>query len=147
MAIEIKNKKASYTYFLSDNVVAGIMLTGTEIKSIRAGQASIAEAYCRFMKGELFILNMYVKEYENGGYNNHEPYRQRKLLLNHHEIKKFQKKIKDVGNTIVPIRLFISENGFAKMEIALAKGKKLHDKRHDLKSKDLKREIDRGRFD
>lgn len=147
MAIEIKNKKASYTYFLSDNVVAGIMLTGTEIKSIRAGQASIAEAYCRFLGGELFILNMYVKEYENGGYNNHEPYRQRKLLLNHHEIKKFRKKIKDVGNTIVPIRLFISENGFAKMEIALAKGKKLHDKRHDLKSKDLKREIDRGRFD
>jgi SsrA-binding protein len=146
MAGAINNKKASYTYFLTDKVVAGIMLTGTEIKSIRGGHASINEAYCRFTRSELFVHNMYIKEYENGGYTNHEPYRKRKLLLNAHEIKKLQKKVKDVGNTIVPVKLFIAENGFAKLEIALGKGKKLHDKRQDLKSKDLKREIERGRF-
>lgn len=143
MANEIRNKKARYRYFLEDEFVAGIQLTGTEIKSIRSGKASIVEAFCKFKKGELFVINMYIAEYENGGYANHKPKRDRKLLLNRSELVKLEKKLRDQSATIVPLEVFINEKGLAKMKIALAKGKKLHDKRDDLKTKDLKREIDR----
>lgn len=143
MANEIRNKKARFRYFLEDEFVAGIQLTGTEIKSIRSGKASIVEAFCKFRKGELFVTNMYIAEYENGGYANHKPKRDRKLLLNRSELIKLEKKLRDQSATIVPLEVFINDKGLAKMKIALAKGKKLHDKRDDLKTKDLKREIDR----
>lgn len=142
--ISIKNKKASFEYEFLETFTAGIQLTGTEIKSIRAGKASIVEGYCFMKNGELFIKNMYIAEYEQGTYNNHEPKRDRKLLLNRSELDKLEKKKKDVGLTIVPLKVFINNKGFAKMDIALAKGKKLHDKREDLKSKDAKREMDRA---
>lgn len=143
-AINIKNKKASFEYEFIDKYTAGIQLTGTEIKSIRAGKASIMEAYCFINKGELFIKNMYIAEYEQGNYNNHEPRRTRKLLLNRQEIDKLDRKKKDVGLTIIPIKLFINSKGFAKLDIALAKGKKIHDKRESLKDKDAKRQMDRA---
>ncbi len=142
--INIKNKRASFEYEFLETFTAGIVLTGTEIKSIRAGKASIIEGYCFIKDGELFIKNMYIAEYEQGTYNNHNPKRDRKLLLNRHEIDKLEKKKKDVGLTIIPIKLFLSKNGFAKLDIALAKGKKLHDKREDLKAKDDKRAMDRA---
>lgn len=142
--ISIKNKKAKFEYEFLETFTAGIQLTGTEIKSIRAGKASIVEGYCFMKNGELFIKNMYIAEYEQGTYNNHEPKRDRKLLLNRSELDKLEKKKKDVGLTIVPLKVFINNKGFAKMDIALAKGKKLHDKRDDLKSKDAKREMDRA---
>ncbi|MCL4161523.1 UNVERIFIED_CONTAM: hypothetical protein GTU68_037295, partial [Idotea baltica] len=142
-----KNKKAKYEYFLEDHWVAGVSLLGTEIKSIRNHKARITEAYCTFIEGELFILNMNIEPYANGGYTNHEVRRMRKLLLKGHELKKLQRKLRDVGNTCVPVQLFISENGYAKIEIALATGKKLHDKRQDLKSKEAKRAIDRSDSD
>ncbi len=140
-----KNKKAKFEYFLEDHWVAGISLLGTEIKSIRNHKARISEAYCAFKDGEFYILNMSIEPYENGGYTNHEPRRMRKLLLKSHELKKLQRKLRDVGNTCVPVELFISPNGYAKIEIALATGKKLHDKRQDLKSKEAKRSMDRTR--
>lgn len=143
-SINIKNKRASFEYEFIETFTAGIQLTGTEIKSIRAGKASIIEGYCFINKGELFIKNMYIAEYDKGSYNNHDPKRDRKLLLNRSELDKLEKKKKDVGLTIVPLKVFINKNGFAKMDIALAKGKKLHDKRDDLKSKDAKREMDRA---
>lgn len=142
--INIKNKRASFEFEFLEQFTAGIQLTGTEIKSIRAGKASIVEGYCFLKNGELFIKNMYIAEYEQGTYNNHNPKRDRKLLLNRSEINKLERKKKDVGLTIVPLRLFINKNGYAKLEIALAKGKKLHDKREDLKSKDAKRSMDRA---
>jgi len=142
--VNIKNKKAKFEYEFLEKFTAGIQLTGTEIKSIRAGKASIVEAYCYVNNNEIFIKNMYVAEYEQGSYNNHEPRRDRKLLLNRNEIDKLVKKKKDVGLTIIPISLFINGKGYAKLDIALAKGKKLHDKRQDLKSKDDKRAMDRA---
>lgn len=145
MGVEIRNKKASYTYFLTDTFTAGLMLKGTEIKSIRAGKASIKEAYCKFIGGELFVLNMYIQEYENGGYVNHEPRAPRKLLLQQHELSKIRRKLKNVGNTVVPTLLFINDKGWAKLEISIATGKKMRDKRQDLKQKDLKREMERNR--
>lgn len=145
MSVDIRNKKAEYRYFLTDRFTAGIQLVGTEIKSIRGNKASIGEAYCRIHKGELFVYNMYIAEYHNGGYTNHEPRRARKLLLNKHELRKIERKLKDVGQTVVTTRLFINEKGLAKLEIAIAKGKKLGDKRESLKEKDQKREADRAR--
>ena len=145
MSVDIRNKKAEFRYFLTDRFTAGIQLVGTEIKSIRGNKASIGEAYCRIHKGELFVYNMYIAEYHNGGYINHEPRRARKLLLNKHELRKIERKLKDVGQTVVTTRLFINEKGLAKLEIAIAKGKKLGDKRDSLKEKDLKREADRAR--
>ncbi|MGB0881505.1 MAG: SsrA-binding protein SmpB [Vicingaceae bacterium] len=142
--INIKNKKAKFEYEFLEKFTAGLQLYGTEIKSIRAGKASIVEGYCFVKDGEVFIKNMYIAEYEQGSYNNHEPRRDRKLLLNRNEIDKLVKKKKDVGLTIVPISLFINGKGYAKLDIALAKGKKLHDKRHDLKAKDAKRSMDRA---
>ncbi len=142
--VNIKNKRASFEYEFLETFTAGIQLTGTEIKSIRAGKASIIEGYCFLKDGELFIKNMYIAEYDKGTYNNHDPKRDRKLLLNRSELDKLSKKKKDVGLTIIPLKVFISKNGFAKMDIALAKGKKLHDKREDLKGKDAQREMDRA---
>lgn len=142
--INIKNKKAKFEYEFLEKFTAGIVLTGTEIKSIRAGKASILEGYCFVQDNELFIKNMYIAEYEQGSYNNHEPRRTRKLLLNRNEIDKLIKKKKDVGLTIIPLSLFINGKGYAKLDIALAKGKKMHDKRHDLKAKDAKRSMDRA---
>lgn len=141
--VEIKNKKAKYEYEFVEKFTAGIQLFGTEIKSIRNNKASIAEAYAVMVKNELFIRNMYIANYENGGHFNHESKRDRKLLLNKLELSKINKKIKNKGLTIIPTRLFISKNGWAKINIAVAKGKKIYDKREDLKTKDIKREIDR----
>ena len=142
--INIQNKKARFEYHLLEKFVAGIQLTGTEIKSIRNGKASIVEAYCIAEDGEVWIRNMHIAAYEQGSYNNHKPKADRKLLLNKKEIQKIEKVLKDKGNTLVPLRMFISEKGWAKLEIALAKGKKLHDKRQDLKEKSDKREMDRA---
>ena len=141
--IRIKNKRASHEYFFLEKYTAGIVLTGTEIKSIRAGKASLVDSYCRFEEGELFVVGMHIAEYSYGTYNNHLPKRVRKLLLTTRELKKLQNKIKDKGLTIIPVTLFINEKGIAKLEIALAKGKHFYDKREDLKKKDSQREIDR----
>ncbi len=141
--INIRNKRARFEYHLEDTFVAGVQLTGTEIKSVRLSKASILEAYGVIVRGEIFIRNMHISEYDNGTYYNHSTRRDRKLLLNKKEIAKIDKFLKDKGNTIVPLKMFLSEKGWAKMEIALAKGKKLHDKRQDLKEKDDKRDMDR----
>lgn len=141
--VNIRNKKANFEYAIIDTYTAGIKLTGTEIKSIRASKASINEAYCVFVKDELVIRNMNITEYTHGTHYNHEPKRDRKLLLNRNELTKLKKKSQEKGLTIIPLRLFTNEKGLAKLDIALAQGKKLYDKREDLKSKDAKREIDR----
>lgn len=142
--INIKNKKARFQYEILDVYTAGIMLLGTEIKSIRDSKVSLQESYCYFKDDELFIRNMHIAEYSFGNINNHDPLRERKLLLHKKELEKLQSKIEQGGNlTIVPLRLFINEGGKAKLEIALAAGKKLHDKRESLKEKDIKREMDR----
>ena len=141
--VEIKNKKAKFEYEFVETFTAGIQLFGTEIKSIRNNKASISEAYAVMVKNELFIRNMFIADYENGGHFNHESKRDRKLLLNKLELSKINKKIKNKGLTIIPTRLFISSNGWAKMNIAIAKGKKIYDKRENLKTKDIKTEIDR----
>ena len=143
--ISIKNKKAYFDYEILDTYTAGIMLLGTEIKSIRESKASIKEAYCYVGESGVFIKNMHITEYSNGGYVNHEPYRLRKLLLNKREIEKIEKKLKDVGITLIPLLLFINDKGLAKLEIGIAKGKKLYDKRESLKAKDSKRDLDRMR--
>lgn len=142
--INIQNKKARFEYHLTDKFTAGIQLTGTEIKSIRNGKASILEAYCVLEAGELWIRNMHIAAYENGSFYNHKPRADRKLLLNRKELGKIEKFLKVKGNTVVPLRMFISEKGWAKLDIACGKGKKLHDKRQDLKEKDDKRSIDRA---
>ena len=141
--IKIKNKRISWEYFLIEKIVAGIVLTGTEIKSIRQGKANLADAFCYFEEGELFVRGMHISEYSYGTYNNHVTKRDRKLLLNARELKKLHIKVKEKGMTIVPVLLFINEKGLAKLEIALAKGKHFYDKRESLKEKDTKREIDR----
>ena len=138
-----KNRKASFEYFFLDEFTAGIVLTGTEIKSVRLNQVSIAEAYCLFEKSDLIIRNMNIEHYKEGTYNNHEPRRDRKLLLNLKELKKLSGKLKDKGLTIIPIRLFINDKGLAKIHISLAKGKKNYDKRESIKQKDVKRQLDR----
>ena len=143
MTVNIKNKKASYTYFLTDEFTAGLVLSGSEIKSIRAGKASITESYCRFDKGELWVHNMYVAEYPNAGYMPQDPRRKRKLLLQRTELKKLKKKVKDVGVTLVPTLIFVATSGYAKLKFSVAKGKKLHDKRQSLKDKDISRDIAR----
>lgn len=144
MEVIDSNRKAKYEYAFIDKYTAGIQLSGTEIKSIRNKDVSISEGYCTFINGELFILNMHIAHYEQGTYNNHEPKRQRKLLLTKNELKKLEGKLKDKGLTIIPTRLFISDAGYAKLDIALAKGKKIHDKRDNIKDRDTKREMDRA---
>ena len=141
--MKIKNKKAKFEYHLIDTYTAGIQLLGTEIKSIRMGKASIAESYGVVENGEVFVRNMYIQEYGNGGFTNHETRRDRKLLLNKSEITKIDRKLKTKGFALISTLMFIDEKGRAKLNIALAEGKKLHDKRHDLKEKDDKRDIAR----
>lgn len=143
-SINIKNKKAHFQYEILDKYTAGIVLTGTEIKSIRNSKASIAESFCEFNdSGELFVVNMTIEEYIYGTYYNHKPKATRKLLLNKKELKKLNKEVQNTGLTIIPLRLFINEKGYAKLEIALAKGKKLHDKRETIRDRDNKRNLDR----
>lgn len=141
--INIKNRKASFEYYFLEEYTAGMVLTGTEIKSIREGKVSMADAYCYFSKGELYVKNLNIARYENGTHYNHEPLRERKLLLSRRELRKLENKLTDKGLTVIPTRLFINDGGLAKMEIALAKGKKLYDKRDSIKEKDMKREQDR----
>ena len=142
--INIRNKKAHFEYEIIDRYVAGIQLTGTEVKSIRMSKARITESFCEFTEqGELFVINMYIEEYAFGNYHNHKPKSQRRLLLNKKELKKLYKEIKDRGMTIIPLKLFMTDKGWAKLEIALCRGKKIYDKRESLKTKDSKRDMDR----
>jgi len=142
--INILNKKARFEFEIFDRYTAGIVLSGTEIKSVRLGKVQIAESFCEFNEnGELFLINSYIEEYSFGTHYNHKAKGQRKLLLNKKELIKLQKSVENKGFTIVPLRLFINEKGLAKIEIALAKGKKLYDKRATIKDRDLQRDIDR----
>ncbi len=141
--INIKNRRATFDFEILERLIAGIQLAGTEIKSIREGRAGLVDTFCYFAKGELWVKGMRVSEYFYGTYNNHQPDRDRKLLLHKKELDKLIRKTKESGLTIVPLRLFINDKGYAKLEIGLAKGKKMHDKRETLRSKDAKREIDR----
>ncbi len=141
--INIKNKRASFDYEFIDTYTAGIVLTGTEIKSIRLSKASLVDTFCYFEKGELWVKNMHIAEYFYGTYNNHVVRRDRKLLLSKKELRKIERMVKESGNTIIPTRLFLNERGLAKLNIAIAKGKKEYDKRQSLREKDDKREIDR----
>ena len=142
--LQIKNKRAYFEFHIHDKYVAGIELLGTEIKSIRAGKANITDGYCAFTeKGELQILNMHIAEYNHGTYNNHIPTRVRKLLLQKKELVKIKKRLEAKGYTIVPLSVFISDRGFAKMEIGVAEGKKLHDKRDTIKDRDVRVDTDR----
>jgi SsrA-binding protein len=141
--ISIKNKKASYAYFLLEEYTAGIQLSGTEIKSIRAGKANLNDAFCSFTGSELFVKNMHIAEYSYGTHYNHEPKRNRKLLLTKRELKKLLTKVTEKGFTIIPVLLYINEKGLAKLDIALARGKHYYDKRESIKRKDTQREIDR----
>ena len=142
-AINIKNKRATFDYELVETFTAGIVLTGTEIKSIRLGKASLVDTYCFFERGELWVRNMHIAEYFYGTYNNHSARRDRKLLLNKNELRKLSRLTKETGFTIIPIRLFINEKGLAKVIVAVAKGKKQYDKRQSLKEKEDKRSMDR----
>lgn len=141
--VVIKNKKAFFQFEIIETFTAGIVLTGTEIKSLRQSKASLVDAYCKFTNGELWLTGMHITEYNFGTYNNHEPKRERKLLLNRTELRKLFRSSQEKGLTIVALKVFINQNGYAKVEIGLARGKKMHDKREDLKSKDNKRELDR----
>lgn len=143
--IRIKNRRASFEYELIERFTAGIKLLGTEIKSIRKGKANLTDSYCQFYSGELFVKNLHISEYELGTCNNHEAKRDRKLLLNRKELSKLEKKVKESGLTIICTLLFINEKGLAKLEIALARGKKTYDKRESLKAKDAKLDMDRMR--
>lgn len=144
--VNIKNKSARYEYEFLDKFVAGIVLTGTEIKSIREGKVNLQDAFCTFQDNELWVRQMRISPYKSGSHYNHEATRLRKLLLNKKELRKLQKSKEEKGLTIVPTRLFINDRGLAKLEIALAKGKKLHDKRDSLRQKDLDREVKRMQF-
>ena len=141
--ISIKNRRASFDYSLLEKFTAGIVLLGTEIKAIREGKASLVDSFCYFRNGELFVKNLNVSIYTEGNLYHHEPTRERKLLLNKQEINKLQKKLLDKGLTVIPTLLFTSDSGYAKLEIALAKGKKLFDKRDDMKAKDIDRDLKR----
>ena len=146
--INIQNKKARFEYEFLDTYTAGIQLTGTEIKSIRDSKARITDSFCEFNhRGELFVINMYIEEYVHGNFYNHKPKGSRRLLLNKRELKKLQRAVKDVGLTIIPIRLYLTEKGWAKLDIVLAKGKKLHDKRQTMKDRDNKRDLARIKKD
>lgn len=141
--VNIENRKARFDYQFLETLTAGMVLKGTEIKSIRMGKAGLSDSYCYFRGDELYVRNFHITEYEDASFYNHEPLRERKLLLSKHELSKWQKKVKDQGLTIVPVSLFINDKGFAKLNIALAKGKKNFDKRDDIKKKDLEREMNR----
>lgn len=141
--VYIKNRPATFEYAIEDKLTAGIMLTGSEIKSVRNGKVSFNDSYCFFSKGELWIKSLHIAEYVNAGYAGHDPTRERKLLLNKRELAKWANKTKEKGLTIVPLAMFINDNGFAKLEIGLGKGKKMHDKRETIKSRDAEREMKR----
>ena len=141
--ISIKNRKATFEYELIERFVAGIKLVGTEIKSLRGGKANLTDSYCQFFSRELFVKNLHISEYEMGTCNNHIAKRDRKLLLNRKELLRLEKKTKESGFTIIPVKLFINDRGLAKLEIALARGKKMYDKRETLKTKDANRDMDR----
>lgn len=141
--IYIKNRPATFEYAIEDRLTAGIMLTGSEIKSVRESKVTFNDSYCLYVKGELWVKSLYIAEYVNAGYASHDPVRDRKLLLNKKELVKWQNKVKEKGLTIVPLAMFINENGHAKLEIGLGKGKKLHDKRESIKKRDVDKEIRR----
>jgi SsrA-binding protein len=142
--MEIKNRSAYFEYFIDDKYIAGIMLLGTEVKSLRAGKANFNDSYCLFQDGEMWIKSFHISEYTHGNLNNHEPLRDRKLLLSKREMKKWENRLKkEKGYTIVPLRLFFNDKNLAKLEIGLGKGKKLHDKRETIKQRDTDREIKR----
>lgn len=143
--IVIRNKKASHDFEFLEKYVAGIKLTGTEIKSIRLGKAAITDTYCLFREGELYLRGMHIAEYFWGNLNNHDPSRERKLLLTKRELRKIERKVKETGNTIVALKVFINDRGLAKVEIAVSRGKKEYDKRQTIKKKDIDREMDRFR--
>lgn len=145
-SVNIRNKKASFEFEFIDTYVAGLMLKGTEIKSIRESKVSLTEAFCMFLDGELYIRQMHISPYSMAASYNHEAVRDRKLLLNKKELEKLQTKSSEKGLAIIPVRIFINDRGKAKLEIALARGKKIHDKRQDLKEKDAKRELQRMAF-
>lgn len=138
---EIRNRQAFYDYFIDDKYDAGVMLTGTEVKSLRAGRASFNDSYCFFNHGELWIKSLHIAEYSHGTSANHDPVRERKLLLNKKELRKIEAQIKEKGITVVPLRIFFSEKGFVKIEVGLGKGKKLYDKRETIKQRDTMREM------
>ncbi|MGM9774411.1 MAG: SsrA-binding protein SmpB [Candidatus Egerieousia sp.] len=142
--VDIRNRRAGFDYEFLENYTAGVVLAGTEIKSIRAGKASLADSFCYFANGELYVKNMHVADYWWASYNRKDPKRDRKLLLNRKELNKLQRSVKEKGLTIVPTRLFISDNGYAKLNISLAKGKKEYDKRESIKEKDMRRAAQRG---
>jgi SsrA-binding protein len=142
--INIRNKKASFAYQFLDTYIAGMVLSGTEIKSIRLNNVSMGDAYCYFMNGEMYVKSLHISKYSHGTYLNHEPMQERKLLLKKKELRKIENKLDEQGLTLIPVRLFVTERGWAKLEIAVAKGKKLHDKRDDIKDRDAKRELDRN---
>jgi len=141
--LNISNKKAYFEFEILEKFVAGMELTGTEIKSIRNGKANMSDAFCSFSGTELFVRNLHISEYEMGTHYNHEPKRARRLLLQKKELKKLLTKVKEKGLTIMPLKIFLSSTGYAKMEIGLAKGKKIHDKRDSIKEKDMKRDMAR----
>ena len=141
--VTIKNKRAGHEYFLLDTLTAGIVLTGTEIKSIREGKASLSESYCMFKENELFVVGMHIAEYDKGTYNNHNPKRDRKLLLTARELRKLKVNVQEKGLTIIPVVLFINDKGLAKLDVALARGKHYYDKRETLKNKDSKRDVEK----
>ena len=141
--MDLSNRKAYYEYNIEAKYIAGLVLSGTEIKSLRAGKASFNDSYCIFDKGELFVKNLHISEYNFGTHYNHEPMQERKLLLNKKELRKWENKIKEKGYTIVPLKIFISEKGLAKMEIGLGKGKKIYDKRETIKARESDREVKR----
>ncbi len=141
--VNIENRRAKFDFQFLDTFTAGLVLKGTEIKSIREGKAGLADSYCFFRNDELFVRNLHIGEYKNASFYKHDPLRERKLLLSRQELNKLLKKVKDQGLTIVPVKLFISDNGYAKLNIALAKGKKEFDKRDDIKKRDIEREMNR----
>ena len=141
--MELSNRKAYYDYYFETKYIAGMVLTGTEIKSIRAGKVSFNDSYCIFTKGELYVKSLHIAEYNFGNINNHEPMQERKLLLQKRELRKLENKIKEKGFTIIPLKIFISEKGFAKMEIGLGKGKKIFDKRETIKARETNRDVKR----
>lgn len=139
--MEISNRKAYHEYFIEASYIAGLMLTGTEIKSLRAGKASFNDSYCAFFKGELFIRSLHISEYAFGTYSNHQPLQERKLLLHKKELQKLETKMKEKGYSIIPLRIFLTEKGLFKMEIGLGKGKKHYDKRESIKEREVDRNI------
>lgn len=141
--MEIRNRSAFFEYYVDEKFTAGLALLGTEVKSLRTGKASFNDSYCLFQNGELWIRSLHIAEYSHGTFNNHDPVRERKLLLSKRELKKMESRIKEKGYTIIPLRIFFNEKNFAKLEIGLAKGKKLHDKRESIKQRDTEREMKR----